>query len=108
MSTPSEPLTQSPGPTNIGLRMSLTRLNVHPCPVKDCPWFVKQGSLMCSYHWRFVHKSLALAIFRWSKFNRHAPEYKELCAQAIAAAARAPAPAAHRARPPPPPPHNDN
>ena len=61
---------------------------------------------MCSYHWRFVHKPLALAIFRWSKFNRHAPEYKELCAQAIAAAARAPAPAAYRVRPPAPDPDN--
>jgi hypothetical protein len=61
---------------------------------------------MCAYHWRFVDKPLALAIHRWSRFNRHAPEYQELCAEAIAAAAHAPAPAACRVRPPKPDPDN--
>ena len=86
--------------------MTLTRLNLHACPVKGCTWFVKQGSLMCAYHWRSVHKPLALAIFRWSKFSRHAPEYKELCAEAIAVAAHAPQPHAYRVRPSEPDPDN--
>ena len=90
----------------LGLRLALSKINVHACPVQGCPWFIKQGLLMCAYHWRFVDKPLALAIQRWSRFNRHAPEYQELCAEAIAAAAHAPAPAACRVRPPKPDPDN--
>jgi hypothetical protein len=80
--------------------MALTSLHVKPCPVKDCPWFINQRALMCAYHWRFVDKPLALALHRWSQFNRHAPEYRELCGQAITAAARAPQPHSYRVRPP--------
>jgi len=54
---------------------------------------------MCSYHWRFVDKPLQRALYRWSRFRRSAPEYKELCQQAIAAAAHAPQPLNFRVLP---------
>jgi hypothetical protein len=72
----------------LGLRLALKKCSLELCPVKGCRWYIKEDNLMCAYHWRHVQKSLAIAILRWSRFNRGAPEYKDLCAEALQPSSR--------------------